>query len=156
MPPEAAMTRFQHILVPIDSEEPHQEPLDVAVDLAIAFDAKLTLVHAWEMPLYSSGGVSFLSPDVSLAIEQAARTRLAHTRELVVARLPRAEAILLNGPAASEILDAAERLKVDLIVMGTHGRRGVSRVLLGSVAEKIVRSSPVPVLTVRVKEISSG
>lgn len=145
------MTRFRHILVPIDFEEPSQGALEVAIDLALTFGAKLALVHSWELPSYSYAGTYYLPPDVSAAIEQAARQRLAESLSLVLKRLPEAESVLANGPAATEILGASDRLKADLIVMGTHGRHGVSRVFLGSVAEKVVRGSLVPVLTIRVK-----
>jgi nucleotide-binding universal stress UspA family protein len=64
-------------------------------------------------------------------------------------KLPQAKAILRSGVPWREILSAVEDVAADLVVMGTHGRRGVSHALLGSVAEKIVRLSPVPVLTVR-------
>jgi nucleotide-binding universal stress UspA family protein len=148
---EAPMTRFHHILVPVDFEDPSQEALDVAIDLALTFDARLTVAHAWDMPPYSYAGISYLPPDVATTIEQAAKQRLDNTVVLVIKRVPNAESVLVRGPAADEILDAVGRTKADLIVMGTHGRRGVSRVFLGSVAEKVVRSSPVPVLTIRAK-----
>ena len=150
------MSRFHHILVPLDFEDPSQEALDVALALALTFDAKLTVLHAWDLPVYSYAGLSYLPPDVATVVEEAAETSLASAMGLVIKRLPRAESVLVRGAAAVEILDATGRLKVDLIVMGTHGRRGVSRMVLGSVAEKVVRSSPVPVLTIRVKQRPSA
>jgi nucleotide-binding universal stress UspA family protein len=86
---------------------------------------------------------------VGTAIENAAKERLGTTLALVLKRLRKAESVLVRGPAAIEVLTVADRLKADLIVMGTHGRHGVSRLFLGSVAEKVVRGSPVPVLTMR-------
>jgi nucleotide-binding universal stress UspA family protein len=150
------MNRFHHILVPLDFEDPSQEALEVALDLALAFDAKLTVLHAWDLPVYSYAGLSYLPPDVATVVEEAAETSLASAMALVIKILPRAKSVLVRGRPDVETLDAAARLKVDLIVMGTHGRRGVSRMLLGSVAEKVVRSSPVPVLTIRVKPRSSA
>jgi nucleotide-binding universal stress UspA family protein len=150
------MSRFHHILVPLDFEDPSQEALDVGLTLALTFDAKLTVFHAWDLPVYSYAGLSYLPPDVATVVEEAAETMLASAMGPVVKRLPRADSVLVRGPPAVEILDATARLKVDLIVMGTHGRRGVSRMLLGSVAEKVVRSSPVPVLTIRVQQRSSA
>jgi nucleotide-binding universal stress UspA family protein len=97
---------------------------------------------------YSYGGV-YLAPELGTALEQAAKQRLDRALESVVKRVPGADSVLANGAAAFEILAAAERLKADLIVMGTHGRHGLSRMLLGSVADKVVRASTVPVLTVR-------
>ena len=146
------MTRFRQILVPVDFEAPSQAALEVAVDLALTFDAKLTLIHAWEVPAAAYAAMTYVPADFWTAIEQAATEQLKSTLENVRKRLPRAESILAKGSPAQEILAAADRTKGDLIVMGTHGRRGMSHVLLGSVAEKIVRLSPVPVLTIRGKE----
>jgi nucleotide-binding universal stress UspA family protein len=146
------MTRFRHILVPVDFEPPSQEALEAAVDLALTFDAKLTLFHAWEVPAAAYAAMTYVPADFWTAIEQAATEQLKSAVEDVRKRLPRAESILAKGPPAQEILSAADRTKADLIVMGTHGRRGMSHVLLGSVAERVVRLSPVPVLTIRGKD----
>jgi len=146
------MTRFNHILVPVDFELPSQEALEVAVDLALAFDAKLTLMHAWDMPIFAyAGSNSFMTPDMWTPIERAATEQLASTLTVLRKRLPRAESVLSRGAPAVETLAVAHRENADIIVMGTHGRRGLDRVLLGSVAERVVRSSPVPVLTIRGK-----
>jgi nucleotide-binding universal stress UspA family protein len=150
------MTRFHQILVPVDFEAPSQEALEAAVDLALTFDAQLTLVHAWEVPTAAYTAMMYVPADFWTAIEQAATAQLKSTVEQVRTRLPRAESILAKGPPAQAILAAADRTKADLIVMGTHGRRGMSHVLLGSVAEKIVRLSPVPVLTMRGKDRESA
>ena len=151
------MIRFRHILVPVDFEAPSQEALEVAVDLALAFDAKLTLIHAWEVPAAAYTPMEYVPADFWTAIEQAATEQLKSTVEQVRKRLPRAESILAKGPPVHEvILTGAARTKADLIVMGTHGRRGLSHALLGSVAEKVVRLSPVPVLTIRGKEGQQG
>jgi nucleotide-binding universal stress UspA family protein len=149
--PENAMTRFRHILVPVDFEESSREALDVAIDLAHTFDARLTLVHTWEVPAYGYAGMSFAPIDLLTPIEQAAKGQLESTLAAVRKRVPRAESVLATGSAADEVLAAADRVKPDLIVMGTHGRHGLRRVFLGSVAEKVVRGSPVPVLTIRAK-----
>lgn len=145
------MTRFHHILVPVDFEESSRDALEVAVDLARTFDAKLTLVHAWEIPPYVYAGLPYLSADLWTAVEQVATEELEKTLAGVRKELPKAESILAKGPAAVAVLAAAEQSGADSVVMGTHGRRGMSRVFLGSVAEKVVRSSLVPVLTIRGK-----
>jgi nucleotide-binding universal stress UspA family protein len=150
--PEAVMTRFRHILVPVDLEGPPQEALEVAVDLALTFDARLTLIHAWEVPAAAYAAMTYVPDDFWTAIKHVATEQLKSAVESVRKRLPRAESILAKGPPAHQILAAADRTKADLIVMGTHGRRGISHVLLGSVAEKVVRLSPVPVLTIRGKD----
>jgi nucleotide-binding universal stress UspA family protein len=146
------MIRFGHILVPVDFEAPSLEALEVAVDLALTFDAKLTIIHAWVGPGAAYSATIYVPAAFWTAIEDAASEQLKGTVEGVRKRLPRAESILGKGPPFQEILAAAARTKADLIVMGTHGRRGMSHALLGSIAEKIVRSSPVPVLTIRGKD----
>jgi nucleotide-binding universal stress UspA family protein len=143
------MTTIRHILVPIDFEPSSLRALAVATDLALRFDARMTVLHAWDLPIYAYSSEPYLSTDLWGAIEEAARKQLDETLAGVRKQLPRAEALLVRGRPADEILSAAERLKADFIVVGTHGRSGLNHILLGSVAEKVVRGSPVPVLSVR-------
>jgi nucleotide-binding universal stress UspA family protein len=147
------MTRFRRILVPVDFEASSKRALEVAADLALKFDAKLTLLHAWDVPAYSYANF-YVPGDLWSLLEEAAKKQLgdmlAHTRR----RVPHADSVLVNGPAGAEILKAIERENVDLVVIGTHGRQGLSRVFLGSVAEKVVRGSSVPVLTIRAGDAS--
>jgi nucleotide-binding universal stress UspA family protein len=145
------MIRFRQILVPVDFEAPSLEALEMAVDLALAFDAKLTILHAWVVPAVAYSATVNIPGSYWTAIEDAATEQLKSTVEGVRKRLPRAESILAKGQPSDEILAAADRTKADLIVMGTHGRRGMTHVLLGSIAERIVRLSPIPVLTIRSK-----
>lgn len=147
------MTRFRHILVPVDFEPCSQRALEVAVDLAQTFDAKLTLLHAWEVPAYSYAS-SYVSADLWTLMEGAAKKQLAESLAEVRKRMPQARSVLVCGPAGFEIVKAIERENIDLVVIGTHGRQGLSRVFLGSVAEKVVRGSSVPVLTVRAADAS--
>lgn len=145
----AARMDFKHILVPTDFGEPSVRAVNLGIDLAAKFGAKLTLFHAYEIPLYAYPQAESIVVDLFTPIEQAAREQLNSTLASVQQKLPQAKAILRSGVPWREILSAAEEVRADLVVMGTHGRRGVSHALLGSVAEKIVRLSPVPVLTVR-------
>jgi len=89
-----------------------------------------------------------LNSEVITRVEDAAVKRLAEALESLRLVLPNAESKLRTGPPWQGIIEAIEELKPDLVVMGTHGRRGFVRAVLGSVAEKLVRLSPVPVLTV--------
>jgi nucleotide-binding universal stress UspA family protein len=146
---EDVMTSFRHILVPIDFEPSSKRALEVAIDFASKFDARLTVLHAWDMPTYVYANMPYFSGEVSSALEEAARKLLDATLADVRKRLARAEGVLVRGQAASEVLAAIEREAADLVVMGTHGRRGLNRMLIGSVAERVVRGSSVPVLTVR-------
>lgn len=146
------MLNVRTILVPVDFEEASERALLAAADLAKTFGAKLLIVHAYELPFYPyPGAAPTLGNDLPKAIRDAATGGL----DALVARIkdqsPNAEAFLRLGPPADEILAVAREKKVDLIVMGTHGRRGVSHALLGSIAEKVLRRSEIPVLTLHAK-----
>lgn len=143
------MTNFGNILVPVDFEASSRLALEVAADLAGKYDSRMVVFHAWDMPPYVYVGLPYLAPDVWKGMAQAAQEQLDATLAGVRGLVERAEAKLGHGPPALEILKAIEDSKADLVVMGTHGRQGLNRFVLGSVAERIVRSSPVPVLTVR-------
>jgi nucleotide-binding universal stress UspA family protein len=141
------MTAFKHILVPTDFEKASARALQVATDLALAFDGKVTLLHVWELPIYPYMDF-MINSDVISRVEDAAVARLREELESLQKRVPNAESKLKTGAAWQSIIDAIRELKPDLVVMGTHGRHGVSHLTLGSVAEKIARLSDVPVLTV--------
>ena len=144
--PSAAM--FKHILVPTDFGEASERALDVAMSLAEKFEAQVTMLNAsWCPPtIYSPYALGLYWP--TDLITTAAKEELE--RELVKARARYAkiDGLVVTSEPCQAILKVAQERGSDMIVMGTHGRHGLSRVLLGSVAEKIVRLSPIPVLTV--------
>jgi nucleotide-binding universal stress UspA family protein len=134
-----------------DFDEDANRALDVAIALATKFESKLTLMHAYSLPVSGYGyaeGLLWPIDDLSLAAKTALNGALRKAKE----RYPKTDGVLVCGDPSSQILDLAAASGADLIVVGTHGRRGFSRVVLGSVAEKVVRLSPVPVLTVSGKE----
>ena len=135
------------IMVAVDFEDASRRAIDVARGLAGPLGAELCLVHVYQLPVYTYPGLEpQMMPDMSKEITGAARKALADLAENVgVAR-----SVLKEGDTAEAILAAAREASASMIVMGTHGRRGLSHALLGSVAEKVVRASDVPVLTVRV------
>ena len=139
------MALFTHILVPTDFSECSERALDTAIELARTFDARLTLLHAWTVPTF--GYAEELAWPV-VDLENAARRSLDDALRRCIGRHAQMDAILQNGMEYERILETIASRKIDLVVMGTHGRQGITRVVLGSVAEKIVRLSPVPVLTV--------
>ncbi len=143
------MVDIKRILVPTDFSDSSEQALEVAIDLATRYQASLTLFHAVELPLYGYPGMTVGPIDVLTPVQEAAQRQLDATLAALRKRLPSVQAVLRIGVPWSETLDCAREVRADLIVMGTHGRRGFERALLGSVAEKIVRTSPVPVLTVR-------
>ena len=142
------MKTFKHILVTTDFQEASSGALDAAVDLAMALGAQLTVLHVWEIPIYPYMDF-ILNSEMISSVEDRAVERLQQTLDDVRKVLPEATSKLKHGMPWSGILQAVEELAPDLLVVGTHGRQGLSHALLGSVAEKVVRLSPVPVLTVR-------
>jgi nucleotide-binding universal stress UspA family protein len=143
------MNTFKHILVPTDFSPSSASALELAVDMATKFDAELTLVHVWELPVYPYMELILSPKEVTSSVEKAAADCLASELKAIQARLPRARSKLMMGIPWRKIVDTLKESEADLLVMGTHGRRGFEHVVMGSVAEKLVRLSPVPVLTVR-------
>ena len=144
------MISLKHILVPIDFSDASSAATDTAIELARAFEGRVTLMNVFEVSLYLYSGGPFMPiVDTTKELERAAReatgTRLAEVKKTYA----NVDAILRCGHPWEEIVSAAREQNADLIVMGTHGRRGLPHALLGSVAERVVRMSPVPVLTVR-------
>jgi nucleotide-binding universal stress UspA family protein len=142
------MTLPRTIVVPTDFSEYADHALDYAVELAVRFDATVHLIHAISFPTtgvheiaYSAMAIASLTKAAQVALD----ARKARYRE----RIEMASARCEIGDVRDVIDRAAATLGADLIVMGTHGRRGIRRLLIGSVAESVVRSAPCPVLTVR-------
>ncbi len=145
---------IRKILVPTDFGPASEAALSHAIDLATAFGAGITLLHVYESPVsFAYPGAPFVPiDDISNSLrenaERGVRSLVARTGE----RLARVDGLVRQGSAWRNINDVAQELGFDLIVIGTHGRRGVPRALIGSVAEKLVRTSHVPVLTVHAPE----
>ncbi|AKV00532.1 Universal stress protein family [Labilithrix luteola] len=148
--------QFNHILVPIDFGEPSLRALDAAISLAPKFGSTITLLHvSWlPPPVYAAYAQGFAWPTEEM--ERSAREELASVLEKTRAEYDAVEGLVVTGEPRQMILDVAAERCVDLIVMGTHGRHGIPRAILGSVAERIVRQSVVPVLTVSAKPGHSG
>ena len=143
------MKPIQKIVVGTDFSAIADRAVDHAIDLAKQTGASVTLVHAYELPIYSlPDGLVVATPGVAKAITDAGMAGLA---KAVEARKDRGVAlghVLRMGPAAEELNGVAAEENADLIVVGTHGRRGFSRFLIGSVAERTVRIATRPVLVV--------
>lgn len=140
----------RNILVPTDLSEGAEEALDYACELARLFGATIHLVNVIGIPSLGVPelGVALTSTVIDQIIRdnQAALDKLAEQKRC---NTQLGEVLLRTGDAREVINQAAREVSADLIVMGTHGRRGVSRALLGSVTETVVRTAPCPVLTVR-------
>jgi nucleotide-binding universal stress UspA family protein len=153
------MSPFKHILVPTDFGEASERAVDVALGLASKLGeattkVTVTLLHAaWMPPAYYAMYAEGLAWPTN-ELEGQAKKELDKAVEKAKERCADPNVQIVGSFAVGEpverILEATNggRGSIDLIVMGTHGRRGVSRVFLGSVAEKVVRLSPVPVMTV--------
>jgi len=148
---------YQRILVPVDGSATSNQALDAAIGLAKAFKARLRLIHVVDEMAYLSGYDQFggYSGDLIRVMKESGAKVL--TDALAVARAAGVEAddILFDkfGERLGEtVANAAKLWNADLIVVGTHGRRGLGRVILGSGAEQIIRNAPVHVLVVRGRE----
>lgn len=140
---------MKHILVGHDFHKSSEAALRYAIGLARVHGARVTVLHAYEIPSMGAPEVLVLATDWIKQIGVVAREKL----EAVVAGA-RVEGVTLaselrEGPAWREIDAFARERHVDLVVVGSHGRHGLPRALLGSVAEKVVRTAPCPVLVVR-------
>lgn len=139
----------KNILVPVDFGEASEAALAYAVDLAEGTDAKVFVLHSYELPLVGlPDGVVSATAELTGRVVRAAQQALDELVRRYEKRKVPVTSHLEQGDAREVILRQAERLGADLIVIGTHGRRGIARALIGSVAESVVRTSPVPVLTV--------
>lgn len=138
------------MLVAVDESANAMHAVEVAGELARALGAKVALVHAVDVRAAILPDVGIASEEILKSMREAGR----HALELANKRLgfEPAESYLVEGVVADELIAAAERWGAGLIVVGTHGRSGLSRLLMGSTAENILRHSKVPVLVVPVQK----
>jgi nucleotide-binding universal stress UspA family protein len=147
------MITIRKILIPTDFSEYSRHALQYALALAEGFQAKLFLIHVWELPMTGSILPAEPYPEVILTEEQKARReKLTRLAEILQTSGVEVEPVFVLGKAYLEIVKAAEELEVDVVVLSTHGRSGVSHLLFGSIAEKVVRLASCPVLTVKPPE----
>jgi len=143
---------IHNILCAIDFSETSDKALEHAHSLAQKHGASLVLVHAWQLPAYAlPEGAIIANPQYIMEIQQQLEKSLAAAVAKLEGSGVAVSGKLGEGPAHLEVNRLAAELHADLVVIGTHGRTGLSHVLLGSTAERVVRSCPVPVLTVRTK-----
>jgi nucleotide-binding universal stress UspA family protein len=146
------MKDVQNIVVATDFSPISELALDEALDLAERFQAKITLAHAFEIPVYGfPDGILIAGANVASELEQAAQRNLTQLVESRASRGVTITPVLRMGPAWDEVNAVARDTKASLIVVGTHGRRGLSRALLGSVAERLLRTATLPVLVIHGK-----
>ncbi len=146
------MSRIQKILVPVDFSDASHQATRYAVDLAQQLSsggAKITieLVHAWQLAGYASA-----SSELAKQTERALRDQIdAYAKENLPPEMAARPHLRLGVPY-DEIVNLAAEISADLIVMGTTGKTGLEHFLVGSVAERVIRSATMPVVTVRLKK----
>ena len=151
------MLPFRRILITTDFSETSLEALPVAVEIAAHFSAELLLVHVlpvdtptpWDIPPYADFGLASLPrPEYETQVRQEVERRLAMVAAKQVHGVT-ARVLVGRGDAAAEVSRMATLEKADLIVLATHGWTGWRHLVFGSVAEKVLREAPCPVLSVR-------
>lgn len=146
------MVSLQRILVPVDFSHSARYSLDIAVNVAEKFGARIYLLHVFEMPfdylhwLNIEMDESELYSSIQAEMDEALNDLV---RQFARPSVPIEPLFIENGVPFVEIIRIAKELAIDLIVMGTHGRSAIPHLLIGSVAEKVVRKAPCPVLTPR-------
>jgi nucleotide-binding universal stress UspA family protein len=141
---------IQHILVPTDFSPSADRGLEYAITLAQPLQARLTLLHVLHLPTWEMGERSPSSLEAYLQGVQAdAQRQMQAAHERVQHARIHCDSAIIEGIPSQTIVDLAGNREVDLIIMGTHGRTGLAHVLLGSVAERVVRLAPCPVLVTR-------
>jgi nucleotide-binding universal stress UspA family protein len=149
------MIAIKEVLVPVDFSSGSDTALQYGRELARTFGARLHALHVVEdvyMQLMMAGGAIGGSAAVEIQrdLENAAQTQLDAVIREDDRRELRARTALRTGVAAAQgVVDYARESNIDIIVIGTHGRGGMAHLLMGSVAEKVIRTAPCPVLSVR-------
>jgi nucleotide-binding universal stress UspA family protein len=142
---------FRKILVGTDFSQGSRRAAEVALEIARLSGASIRLIHGWEPFLYPRPlGDSFApEPPILQGIEEAAKGALKEEIAALGGKGIAVDGALTMAPPGEAVLAEAKRWGADLIVVGTHGRGGIARLFLGSVAERIIRAADVPVLTAR-------
>ena len=141
---------IKEILLPTDGSESVRDAMNCAVGMAKQFNAKIHIIHVTESPRLQDYGAFFALPNIMKELQEAGEIIIKSAQDFMhQSGFDNTTTSNLDGYPADVILDYSAEHQIDLIVMGTHGRRGINRVFLGSVAEEVVRRSLVPVMTVR-------
>jgi len=151
---------IRRVMVPIDYSDNSKAALAYGAELALGFGASLDIVHVWDRPTYLTDAVMVQRPGEAhkpigeLIRENAERDMTEFLSEVSLPTTLSISRRLVSGEPASALLAELKKGEHDLVVLSTHGRTGLAHLLLGSIAEKLVRLSPVPVLTVPVRSRS--
>jgi nucleotide-binding universal stress UspA family protein len=141
------------ILCPVDFSKGSEYAVAKAEELAKSLGAEIELFHAYQLPVLAlPDSTVTVSPTFVADVTDRAQRALNQHRDTVISHDVRATTRLVEGNPADAIVDHAREMNAAMVVMGTHGRSGFRRFLLGSTAERVVRMSTVPVLTVHLPE----
>ncbi len=141
---------YREILFPTDGGPASQAALDHALDHAERYDARLHTLYVVDTTAYASLDAG--AETVISGLQQEGETALQAVAERAEDANVSVVSEIISGSPYKQLLEYAENAGIDLIVMGTHGRTGLDRYLLGSVTERVVRTADMPVLTVRVSD----
>ncbi len=147
------MSEIDRILVPVDLERHTRKLVDFAVDIANKLDAEIVVFHGIQS---KEGGAMADMGQLALAGVSGEQLQSTHADEAgkkleeiaseIEGRCKKCESALVTGDVVDEIVAYAQKHKADLIIIGSHGRRGLDHILLGSVAERVIKRSPCPTL----------
>ena len=145
---------IRRIMIPIDYSDNSKAALAYGAQFAQSFGASLDIIHVWDRPTYLTDAVMVQRPgEAHKPIGELIRENAQHDMAEFLSQLQLPSGLetssrLLSGEPASALLTELKKGEHDLVILSTHGRTGLAHLLLGSIAEKLVRLSPVPVLTV--------
>ena len=143
---------YKKILIATDGSEYTKKAIDYGIDIAINTGAKLQAIYVVDTGAYKSIPLSAPQEYAYSILKQEGDMAIKYVADMVEAAGLEVEGIIAEGHPADEIIKYAEKNSIDLIVMGTLGKSGLDRFLLGSVADKVIRNSKIPVIVVPVKE----
>jgi universal stress protein A len=151
------MKQFKNILVPTDYSELSLVALEYALAFSKMFGSRIYLLHTLDtIPVLALHTVDLTTETVIYETEKNARNDLHLFAVSRTGTIPNVVEVVRKGIAQEEIVKFVKEESIDLIIMATHGRSGISHVLMGSVAEKVVQHSPVPVLTVKPEKMQTS
>lgn len=144
------MIKYKCLLCPVDFSDISNHAFQIAIDLALRFKADLHVIHVFQLPASAFPEGVYDAPDgMETKIESELLNRLDEFVNNNTTPKTNITTGIYEGIPHVEIIRSADENNVDMVIMGTHGRTGLSQVLLGSVAERVIRTSSIPVLLVR-------
>ena len=144
------MMQIKKLLFPVDLSAVSSTIASSVIALGEKFDAEIHLVHVAVTMEEIAGayGPDMILPDIEDEVVQTAERELEKFEQQFFAGYPTKKRVVLKGDPVDQIIAYIGTEKIDLVVMGTHGRKGIDKIIFGSVADRMVKNSPVPVMTI--------